>query len=80
MGRRLHLGHSDAIGGVDDLALQVRWVDHVVVDEADGADARRRQVEPDRRARAAGAERSTFELSSLICLASPISGSMVWRA
>jgi hypothetical protein len=47
--RALDLRRAHAILRVDDLALQVRDVDHVVVDEPDGADARRREV--DRRGR-----------------------------
>ena len=50
------LGHADAGGGVDDLALQVREVDHVVVDDADGADPGGGQIHRYRRAEAAGAD------------------------
>ncbi len=52
--RRRGLGLADAIDGVHDLALQVRLVHDVVVDEADGADAGCREVERHRRAQAAG--------------------------
>jgi hypothetical protein len=41
---------------VDDLAMQVAEVDHVVVDDANGADARRGQVERGRRAQTASTD------------------------
>jgi hypothetical protein len=41
---------------VDDLALQVRLVDHVEVDDAERAHSRGRQVEQGRRAQAAGTD------------------------
>ena len=44
------------VGVVRDLALQVVERYPVVVDDADGADARRRQIEHERRAEAAGAD------------------------
>ena len=54
--RRLDLRHADPIGGVQDLPLQVRRIDRVVVDEADRPDAGGGQVEPGRRAEATGAQ------------------------
>ena len=51
-----HLRLADMVGVVRDLALQVVERHPVVVDDADGADARRRQVEHERRAEAAGAD------------------------
>ena len=42
--------------GVDDLALQIRFVDDVEVDEAEGADAGGGEVEGERGAEAAGAD------------------------
>ncbi len=42
--------------GVDDLALQVGFVDDVEVDQADGADAGGGEIERERRAEAAGAD------------------------
>ena len=54
--RRLGLRLADAVGGVDDLALQVRVVDDVRVDDPERADAGRREVERRGRAEAAGAD------------------------
>ncbi len=54
--RALHLRPADGGGGVDDLPLQVGEIDRVVVDDADGADTRRRQIEKERRAETAGAD------------------------
>ena len=45
---------SHVAGVVEQLALQVRCIDSVVVDEHDSADAGRRQVERRRRAQPAG--------------------------
>ena len=53
---RLDLRSADVVVVVEDLSLQVAEVDDVVVDEADGADARQRQVERHRRAEPAGAD------------------------
>src|SRR6266849_2461044 len=39
------LGSSYRFGGVEDLALQVGEVDRVAVDERDGSDARRREIQ-----------------------------------
>jgi hypothetical protein len=50
------LGHAHALGRVQDLALQVRRIDHVVIDDADRADAGRGQVQRRRRAQATGAD------------------------
>src|SRR5262249_19053172 len=52
----LDLGDADAIGAVQDLALEVGRVDHIVVDHADRADARGGEVHARRRAEAAGAD------------------------
>ena len=59
-------GHADAVGGVDDLALQVGDVDHVVVDDAERADARRGEVERGRRAEPAGAEQQHLGVEQLL--------------
>jgi hypothetical protein len=50
------LRHADAVGAVEDLPLEVRSVDRVAVDQADRADARRREIERRRGAEAARAE------------------------
>jgi hypothetical protein len=54
--RRQHLRLADAIGRMDDLALEIRLVDHVRVDDAERADARCREVERGRRSETAGAD------------------------
>ena len=43
--RRVDLAVADAVHVVEDLALQVRRVDHVHVDDAEGAHAGRGQVQ-----------------------------------
>src|SRR5262245_1374364 len=60
--RRLDLGHADPIRRVQDLPLQVRRVDRVVVDEPDRADTRGRQVEAGGRSQAARAETQHLRL------------------
>ncbi len=59
------LRHADAVGGVDHLALEVGDVDHVVVDDAERADAGRGEVERGRRAEAAGAEQQHLGVEQL---------------
>ena len=54
--RRFRLGHSHAVGAVDDLALQIGHIHDVEVDDADGAHAGRRKVEHGRRSQPAGAD------------------------
>jgi hypothetical protein len=56
LGRRLGLGPVDVRLPVDDLALQVRLVDDVVVDDAERPDTRGRQVEQRGAAEASGAD------------------------
>ena len=58
-------GDADAVGGVDHLALQVRGVDDVVVDDADRADPGRREVERGRRTESAGAEQQHLRVQQL---------------
>ena len=60
------LRHADAVGRVDDLALEVGEVDDVVVDDAERADAGRREVERGRRAEAAGAEQQHLGVEQLL--------------
>ena len=55
LGGRIELLAAHVLGAVDHLALQVGEVDHVEIDQADAADAGRGQVQPERRAQAAGA-------------------------
>ena len=62
---RVDLRYADARRRVDDLALEVRDVDHVVVDDAERADARRREVERGRRAEPAGAEQQHLRVEQL---------------
>ena len=54
--RREHLGLAERVGRVDDLALQVRVVDDVRVDDPERADTGRREVERRGRAEPAGAD------------------------
>ena len=53
--RRACLRRADAISGVGDLALQVRQLHRVVIDDADAADPGRGEVEHKRRAKPARA-------------------------
>ena len=63
--RGVHLGDADPVGRVDDLALEVREVDDVVVDDAERADAGGGEVERGRRAEAAGAEQQHLGVEQL---------------
>ena len=54
--RAVDLAHADAFDVVQDLALEVRGVDDVHVDDADRADAGRGEIERRRRTESAGAE------------------------
>ena len=56
VGGGLDLGPPHGRAAEEDLAVQVALVHHVEVDEPERADAGRRQVEPERRAEAAGAD------------------------
>ena len=60
------LRHADAVGRVDDLALEVGDVDHVVVDDAERPDAGGGEVERGRRAEAAGAEQQHLGVEQLL--------------
>ena len=64
---------------VDDLALEVRVVDDVGVDDAERADAGRREVERRGRAEPAGADQQDRESSSFSWPSSPTSGIRRWR-
>ena len=55
--RGFELRPPDVSGGKEDLALQIRIIHDVEVYEADCADARRREVERERRAQASRADR-----------------------
>ncbi|SLF00733.1 Uncharacterised protein [Mycobacteroides abscessus subsp. massiliense] len=54
--RALRLGPADIGLAVDDLALQVGLVDHIELDDADGADTRSGQVQQRRGSQPAGAD------------------------
>ena len=58
-------GIADALGGVDHLALQVRLVHDVVIDDPDRADPGGCEVERGRRAEAAGAEQEHLGVEQL---------------
>ena len=62
---RVDLALADAVDVVQDLALQVRVVDHVHVDDADGADPGRGQVQGGRRAEPAGAQQQHLGVEQL---------------
>ena len=64
--RRVDLALADAVHVVEDLALQVRRVDDVHVDDAERADARGGEVERGGRAEAAGAEEQHAALEQLL--------------
>jgi hypothetical protein len=66
---RLDLRHADPCRGVDHLALEVREVDDVVVDDAERADAGRGEVQRGRRAEAAGAEQQHARVEQLLLAA-----------
>ena len=59
-------GTPTRLGRVDHLALEVREVDDVVVDDAERADAGGREVERGRRAEAAGAEQQDLRVEQLL--------------
>src|SRR3954449_9455369 len=63
---RVDLRDADAVGRVDDLALEVRDVDHVVVDDAQRAAAGRREGERRRGAEPARAEQQDLGVEELL--------------
>src|SRR2546421_99056 len=65
-GGGVDLGGADPPGVVDDLALEVRLVDHVVVDEAHGADAGGGEVQARGRAQAARTDEQHLRLEQLL--------------
>ena len=75
-----HLRLAEPVGGVDDLALEVRVVDDVGVDDADRADAGRGEVERGGRAEAARADQQDARVEQLLLAFSPTSGISRWRA
>ncbi len=64
--RRQHLRLAEGVRRVHDLALQVRVVDDVGVDDAEGSDARRREVERRGRAEAARADQEDAGVEQLL--------------
>ena len=76
---RLDLALADPVVGVEDLALEVRQVDDVEVDDADRADAGGREVERRRRAETAGADEQRLAPSSRAWPSAPTSGISRWR-
>jgi hypothetical protein len=63
---RFGLGLADQVGRVDDLPLEVREIDHVHVDDAEGAHAGRGQVECGRRTQAARAHEQHLGVEELL--------------
>src|SRR5205814_9289243 len=59
------LRHADPLGVVQDLPLQVRLVDHVVVDDAESSYARGSEVERRRRAESPCADEQYLRLEQL---------------
>ena len=79
--RALDLERADALGRVDDLALQIGQIDPVVVDDADRPDPGGREVEQHRRAEPAGADDQHARLQQLLTWpSSPTSSRIRWRA
>ena len=70
----LQLGAADVGGAVDDLALQVRVVDDVEVDDADRPDPGGREVQRERAAQAAGPDGKTLAALSCFCPSMATSG------
>ena len=68
---RVDLRHADPLARVDHLALEVRQVDLVVVDDPERADAGRRQVQRRRRAEPAGAEQQHLRVEQLLLALDP---------
>ena len=63
--RRVDLAVADPVEVVEDLALQVRRVDLVHVDDADRADTGGGEVQRGRRAETAGAEQQDLRVEQL---------------
>ena len=64
--RRVDLAVADALDVVQDLALQVRGVDDVHVDDAERADSRRREIQGRRRPEATRAEQEDLRLEQAL--------------
>ena len=64
-------GHADPLARVDHLALEVRQVDLVVVDDPERADAGRGQIQRRRRAEAARAEQQHLRVEQLLLALGP---------
>ena len=62
---RFGLRHPDPLGVVDHLALQIGSVDDVVVDQAEGADPGRGQIERRRRPEASGPQQEDLGVQKL---------------
>ncbi len=67
----LCLGPADIGLTVDDLPLQVRFVDHVELDDPDGADAGRGQVQQCRRSQPAGSDDQHFGILETLLAVHP---------
>ena len=79
LARHVDLRAPDVGGAVEDLALEVREVDHVRVDEAERADARGGEVLRRGAAEPAGADQDDAPAQQASCPSGPISARFRWR-
>ena len=77
--RRSRLRDADPVGRVDHLALEVRRVDDVVVDDPDRPDAGGGEVERGRRAKPSGPQEEHLGAEEGDLALDPTSGKSVWR-
>jgi hypothetical protein len=68
---RVGLAHPEPVHAVEHLALEVRLLDHVVVDDADGADPGRREVQRDGRPETAGTDEQHLRVEKLALALEP---------
>jgi hypothetical protein len=75
-----HLGPAEAGGAMDDLALQIRELDGIIVDDADAPHPGRREIEQHGEPSPPAPSTRTLLASSFSCPASPTSSRITWRA
>ena len=73
--RRRDFALPDRRGRMDDLALQVRSIDDIVIDETERAHACRGEIERRRRPKSAGAQQQHLRVEQLLLTLGPTSGS-----